>query len=222
MFRHLPRLTAHIALRTSEKFQAPFRRRRTLSTQPPSKLSVPTSATAAPVAPRGKKRLAKVESAATDGIPGLRYKDFENLATGQNKDHKEYPRRWDWHLRWFIYGCQPPFILWVFTVVIEQTIMKDPDVIELLQDFREADLEVRQMPEVMDKIRKTMEDRVADLEKELAEMKAAKSKQDELALLVADHGDRPEVLIGIARQVASSMRSRSPPSDKEGERTKEE
>lgn len=108
-----------------------------------------------------------------DGIPGVRYQDFKNIFQ-ETKVHnrKEYPIRWDWHLRMFLYSLVPAGLLWLFTVYVDYFLASDPEIQDLLKDNREIQRETRRSATSLERLQEVFEKRIADLEIQLEGMKA--------------------------------------------------
>lgn len=75
--------------------------------------------------------------------PGLSRGDFMKLfqrSHGGRLKHKVYPFRWDWHLRMFLYSMGPPVALYIFSVVVDNLMLNDDEIVRImeLEEIREA------------------------------------------------------------------------------------
>lgn len=77
----------------------------------------------------------KLDSWKSLSNPGLTREDFQALfqsASNRRLKHKVYPRRWDWHLRMFLYCLVPPISIYIFTVIVDYFLLNDDDIVEIL------------------------------------------------------------------------------------------
>lgn len=114
-----------------------------------------------------------------DGIPGLRFRDYEALFAKSKSNRKQYPYRWDWHLRMTISALGPTALLYVCTLAIDYFIMTDPDVQDILRDSRIVEKEMRDAPKKVEGLREMVEDRLQSFEVQFKVLKDLIAEMEE-------------------------------------------